>query len=73
MLECKISFSLWWAMVKMAICTQKCEQKWPKINNRGSGGGGGGVNKDVLDEKISQKLTIGGGRGEGGGLFGTRE
>ena len=37
------------------------------------GAGGGGWNKDVLDEKISQKLTIGGGRGEGGGLFGTRE
>ena len=26
--------------VKMAICTQKCEQKWLKINNRGGEGGG---------------------------------
>ena len=30
-------------MVKMAIYTHKCEQKWLKINNRGSEGGGGGV------------------------------
>ena len=30
-------FSLWWTMVKMAIYTQKCEQKWLKINNRGVG------------------------------------
>ena len=34
-LDCTISFSLWWTMVKMAIYTQKCEQKWLKINNRG--------------------------------------
>ena len=37
MLDCTISFSLWWTMVKMAIYTQKCEQKWLKINNRGVG------------------------------------
>ena len=35
MLDCTISFSLWWTMVKVAIYTQKCEQKWLKINNRG--------------------------------------
>ena len=39
-------FSLWWTMVKMAIYTQKCEQKWLKINNRG------GWNKDVLGGKV---------------------
>ena len=27
-------------MVKMAIYTHKCEQKWLKVNNRGGGGGG---------------------------------
>ena len=27
-------------MVKMAIYTQKCEQKWLEINNGGGGGGG---------------------------------
>ena len=32
--HCTISFSLWWTMVKMAIYTQKCEQKLLKINNR---------------------------------------
>ena len=37
MLDCTIYFSLWWNMVKMAIYTQKCEQKWLKINNRGVG------------------------------------
>ena len=37
MLDCTISFSLWWTMAKMAIYTQKCEQKWLKINNRGVG------------------------------------
>ena len=37
MLECTISFSLWWTMVKMAIHTQKCEQKWLETNNRGAG------------------------------------
>ena len=42
-LVCPISFSLWWTMVKMAIHTQKCEQKWLKTNNkwRGVGVGGG--------------------------------
>ena len=30
-------------MVKMAIYTQKCEQKWLKINNRAEGGGAKGV------------------------------
>ena len=34
-------------MVKMAIYTQKFEQKWLKINNRGLGG----WNKDVLGDK----------------------
>ena len=38
-LDCTISFSLWWTMVKMAIHTQKCKQKWLKINNKGVGGG----------------------------------
>ena len=37
MLDCTISFYLWWTMVKMAIYTQKYEQKWLKINNRGVG------------------------------------
>ena len=32
----------------MAIYTQKCEQKWLKINNRGS------WNKDVLGRKKSK-------------------
>ena len=54
-LDCTISFSLWWTMVKMAIYTQNCEQKWLKINNRGS------WNKDVLGGKKIEKLTIGGG------------
>ena len=26
-LDCTISFSLWWTMVKIAVYTQKCEQK----------------------------------------------
>ena len=42
-------------MVKMAIYTQKCEQKWLKINNRAEGGGGeGSCNKDVLGGKKSK-------------------
>ena len=49
----------------MAIYTQKYEQKWLKINNRG------GWNKDVPGGKKIGKLTIGG-RGVGR-LFGTRE
>ena len=40
-------------MVKMAIYTQKCEQKWLKINNKG------GWNKDVLGGKKIEKLAIG--------------
>ena len=48
MLDCTISFPLWWTIVKMAIYTQKCEQKWLKINNRG------GWNKDVLGGKKSK-------------------
>ena len=47
-LDCTISFPLWWIMVKMAIFTQKCEQKWMKINNKG------GWNKDVLGGKKSK-------------------
>ena len=27
----------------MVIYSEKCEQNWLKINNRGWGGGGGGV------------------------------
>ena len=50
-------------MVKMAIYTQKCEQKCLKINNRG------GWKKDVLGGK-NQKINN---RGGGGRLFGTRE
>ena len=53
MLDCTISFSLWWTMVKMAIYTKKCEQKWLKINNKG------GWNKDVLGGKKIEKLAIG--------------
>ena len=47
-------------MVKMAIYTQKCEQKWLKINNSGWGGVGG-WNKDVLGGKKSKNLQSGGG------------
>ena len=32
----------------MVIYTKKCEQKWPKINNKG------GWNKDVLGGKKSK-------------------
>ena len=46
-------------MVKMAIYTQKCEQKWLKINNSGWGGVGG-WNKDVLGGKKSKNLQSGG-------------
>ena len=38
----------------MAIYTQKCEQKWLKINNSGD------WNKDILGGKKIEKLTIGG-------------
>ena len=48
-------------MVKMAIYTQNCEQKWLKINNTG------GWNKDVLVEK---KWKINNRKGR---LFGTWE
>ena len=58
-LDCTISFSLWWTMVKMAIYTQKYEQKWLKINNSG------GWNKDVL---VGKKSKIGGGGGDYSGL-----
>ena len=44
-------------MVKMAIYTQKCEQKWLKINNKGA------WNKDVLGGKKSKKIK----NREGGG------
>ena len=40
MLDCTISFSLWWTMVKIAIYTQKCQQKWLKTNKRERGRGG---------------------------------
>ena len=48
------------SIVKMAIYTQSCEQKWLKTINRG------GWNKDVLGEKKIEKLTIRGGGGGGG-------
>ena len=51
-------------MVKMAIYTQKCEQKWLKINN---GGGGGGEN--VLGGKKNRQMNNRG----GWWLLGTRE
>ena len=42
----------------MVIYSEKCEQNWLKINNRGGGGGGGGCvtgwNKDVLGGKKSK-------------------
>ena len=44
-------------MVKMAIYTQKCEQKCLKINN------GGGWKKDVLGGK-NQKINNRGGGGD---------
>ena len=47
-------------MVKMAIYTQKCEQKRLKINTRG----GGGRNRDLLGGKKIEKLTIGGRGGD---------
>ena len=50
-------------MVKMAIYTEKCDQKWLKISNRG------GWNKDVLGGKKTEKLTMRGGGGVVG--FGT--
>ena len=40
--------------MKMAIYTQKCEQKWLKINNRG------GWNKDILGVKKSKNKQPGG-------------
>ena len=38
----------------MAIYTQKCEQKWLKISNRGRWEGGGSWNKDTLGRKNSK-------------------
>ena len=35
-------------MVKMAMYTQKCEQKWLKINN--AGGGGVGIKKSWVEK-----------------------
>ena len=46
-------------MVKMAIYTQKCEQKWLKINDRGRS------NKDVLGGKKSKNEQS----GEGGTII----
>ena len=67
MLDCTISFSLWWTLVKMAIYTQKCEQKWLKINNRGVG-----IKMSWVEK--NRKINNRGGRAGGGGrLFGTRE
>ena len=59
MLDCTISFSLWWTMVKMAIYTQKYEQKWLKINNSG------GWNKNVLGGKNGKVNNPRGGGGAG--------
>ena len=64
MLDCTISFSLWWAMVKMAVYTQKCEQKWLKINNRGLG---------IKMSWVEKNRRINNQGEEGGQLFGTRE
>ena len=50
----------------MAIYSQKCEQKWLKINNRE------GWNKDVLGDKnpkINNRGEGGGGAGVGGGTI----
>ena len=47
--------------MKMAIYTQKCEQKWLKINNRGVGIKMSWVEKN---RKINNR---------GGRLFGTRD
>ena len=52
-------------MVKMAIYTQKCEQKWLKINNRGAGGVGIKMSWVEKNRKINNQ--------RGGRLFGTRE
>ena len=64
-LDCTISFSLWWTMVKMAIYTQKCKQKWLKINNRG------GWNKDALGGKNGKINNRVGGRDDYLGLEST--
>ena len=50
-------------MVKMAIYTQKCEQNWLKINNRGVG----------IKMSWVEKYRKINNRGEGGRLFGTWE
>ena len=65
------NFFLWWTMVKMAIYTHKCEQKWLKINNRlggGGGGEGGGIKMSWVEK--NRKINY---PGRGGWLFGTRE
>ena len=48
MLDCTISFSLCWTMVKMATYNQKCEQNRLKINNMG--GGGVGINMSGVEK-----------------------
>ena len=47
-------------MVKMAIHTEKCEQKWLKINNRGGGGEEGVVIKMSWVEKNWKIDNLGG-------------
>ena len=64
MLDCLISFSLWWTVVKIAIHTPKCKQKWLKINNRERRGVG---IKMSGGEKKGKKWGGGGGGGGGGG------
>ena len=50
-------------MVKMATCTQKCEQKWLKFNIRAEGRG---LEQRYPGWKKIEKLTIG---GEGGTII----
>ena len=47
-------------MVKMAIYTQKYEQKWPKINNREKGGegGGGGIKMSLVEKTDITALSV---------------
>ena len=52
--DCTISFSLWWTMVKMAIYTQKCEQKWLEINNREVG-----IKTSCVEKKLKNQQSRG--------------
>ena len=59
-LDSTISFSLWWTMEKMVIFTQKCEQRWVKINKREGGGRGGGVGIKMSWVEKNRKINQGG-------------